>query len=280
MPEHRISRTTIVAVLTATSAALIARAWLQVHLRDDGMQQALAANISYLVVPPILLMLLAPLWRGEKTFLKSLFRRQSLSWRIVLTAVAIGILLRLSWWSQLIAGVSFGFYGAGHPDAAAGPSFSFSFICTSPAAVALGILVMAILVPLIEEITHRGYVQTFLEQRGVVVSILLSAAVFAVIHDLSSWPFTFIAGIVLGVQYWATRSLWPSVITHATVNGLIQFDWHCRSTSWNPRPETIPLWYPGLVAALVFVICLACTILLLRKMATGARALRPGSPAL
>ncbi len=278
MPGHRISRTTIIAVLVATTAALIARAWLQLRLVDNGMQQALAADLSYLVVPPILLFLLFPLWRSEKVFLKSLFRRDSLSWRIVLTAIVIGILLRLSWWSQLIAGVSFGFYRSGNLDAVVGPSFSFN--CASPTVVALGVLVIAVLVPLIEEITHRGYVQTFLERRGVIVAVLLSAAIFACFHRLSSWPFAFFTGIVLGVQYWATRSLWSSVIAHATVNGLIQLDWHCQSTSWNPRAENLPLWLPGVVATLVFVICLTCLTLLLQKMTTGARAIRPGSPVL
>ncbi len=278
MPQHRISRTTIIAVLTATTAALIARAWLQVQLVDDGMQQALAADVSYLVVPPILLILLFPLWRSEKMFVKSLFRWESLSWRIVLTAIAIGILLRLSWWSQLIAGVSFGFYRSGNLDAAVGPSFSFG--CPPPAVLAVGILITAVLVPLIEEITHRGYMQTFLERRGVIVAILLSAAIFAVFHRLSSWPFALFAGIVLGVQYWATRSLWSSVIAHATMNGLILLDWRCQSTSWNPRTGDLPLWFPGIVATLVFVICLIGLILLLQKMTTGARAIRPGSPAL
>lgn len=278
MPGHRISRTTIIAVLVATTAALIACAWLQVRLTDSGMQQALAADLSYLVVPPMLLFLLFPLWRSEKVFLKSLFRRQSLSWRIALTAIVIGILLRLSWWSQLFAGVSFGFYRSDNPDAVVGPSFSFN--CGSPTIVALGILVTAVLVPLIEEITHRGYVQTFCERRGVIFAILLSAAIFAVFHSLSSWPFTFFAGIVLGVQYWATRSLWSSVIAHATVNGLTQLDWRCLSTSWIPRAEDLPLWFPGVVATLVLVICLTCLMLLLQKMTTGARAIRPGSPAL
>jgi len=278
MPEHRISRTTIIAVLTATTAALIARAWLQVRLLDDGMQQPLAADLSYLVVPPVLLILLFPLWRSEKAFLKSLFRRESLNWRIALMAIAIGLLLRLSWWSQMIDGVSFGFYQSGNPGAAMGPSVSFN--CPPPAVLAAGFLVTTVLVPLIEEITHRGYVQTALEPRGVFVFIPVSAGIFVVFHDLSSWPFVFFAGIVLGVQYWATRSLWSSMITHATVNGLILLDWRCQSTSWNPRADNLPLWWPGLLAVLVLVICLACLILLLRKMTTGARAIRPGSPTL
>ncbi len=238
----------------------------------------LAEDASYLVVPPILLLLLFPLWRSEKAFLKFQFRRQALTWRIAVTAIAIGVLMRLMWWSQLIAGVSFGMYMSADPDAVVGPAVSFR--CASSAVVFLGFFVMALLVPLIEEVTHRAYVQTALRPRGAAVAILVSAAIFAIFHVPTSWPFAFFAGLVLGVQYWSTRSLWPSLISHATVNGLLQIDWRCLSATWNPRAETIPLLGPGLVSMIIFVTCAVVLICLLLKIATEARAIRLGSQGL
>ena len=269
MAAHTISRTTIAAVLVATIAALVGRAWLQIRLIQDGAQPLVAADISYLVVPPILILLLFPLWRSEKTFLISQFDRKKLTWKLALSAIAIGVLVRLLWWSQLIAGVSFGIYTSSDPNAIVGPTLSFQ--CASPTIVLLGFIVMAILVPLIEEIVHRGYFQTALRHRGAIVSVLLSALVFAIFHKLASWPFAFLAGVIFGTQYWVTRSLWSSLISHATINGLIQVDWRCLSGQWNPRADELPLLLPGVTAVLVLVSSLLLLFFLIHKMATEAR---------
>ena len=267
MIARTISRTTLVAVLVATAAALVARSWLQIRLVEDGIGQAVATDLSYLVVPPILIFLLFPLWRNEKSFLKSLFRRQDLTWTLALTAIAIGVLIRLLWWSQLIAGVSLGVYTHAGPDAIVGPVFSFQ--CASPSIVFLGFVVMAVFVPFIEEVVHRGYIQTALRRRGATTAILASALIFAVFHKLTSWPFVFSVGVVFGVLYWFTRSLWPSMIAHATINGLIQLDWRCLSGQWNPKPMDTPLLVPGITASVVFVACLLALLMLLRAVATG-----------
>lgn len=278
MADHSISRTTVTAVLVATTSALVARSWLQIQLIQNGMPRMLAEDVSYLIVPPILLLLLFPLWRIEKTFLKDQFRRQALTRRAAVTAIVIGLLIRLMWWSQLIAGVSFGVYMSADPNTVIGPAVSFR--CASPAVVFLGFFVMVFLVPLIEEIANRGYVQTALKKRGVTLAVLVSAAIFAIFHRLSSWPFAFFAGIVFGAQYWSTRSLWSSFISHATVNGLVQIDWRCLSVIWNPRPESIPMLGPGLVSVFLLTTCAIGLLAVLRKMATEARAIRPGSPGL
>ena len=75
MASHTISRTTLVAVLVATLAALTGRSWLQIQLTQGGMESQVAADLAYLVVPPTLALLLFPLWRSEKTYLKNQFRR-------------------------------------------------------------------------------------------------------------------------------------------------------------------------------------------------------------
>jgi membrane protease YdiL (CAAX protease family) len=267
MAAHTISRTTLVAVLVATTAALTARAWLQIHLIQGGMQSPVAADLSYLVVPPVLILLLFPLWRTEKAFLANQFRRKDLTWKLALTAIAIGVLIRLLWWSQLIAGASFGVYTSPDPDAIVGPIISFQ--CGSPGVIFLGFFVMAILVPLIEEIVHRGYIQTALRHRGFIIAVVISSIIFALFHRFSSWPTVFIAGLILGTQYFFTRSLWMSLITHATVNGLIQIDWRCLSVIWNPSLDGHPLLIPGTAALVVMTVSLVTLAILLRRLATG-----------
>ncbi len=265
------------AVFVATLAALISRSWLQIRLMHIGMPSLVSADVSFLVVPPILLLLLFPLWKSEKQFITNLFRRRYLTWRLALSALAIGVLIRLTWWCQLIAGVSFGVYQSVDPEAHVGPVFSFQ--CESPSVVVLGFVVMAVLVPIIEEVTNRGYFQTALRGRGAIVAVMASALIFTVFHPSGAWPFVFFCGLILGTQYWVSRSLWPSLISHATVNALMQLDWRCLSGQWNPRIEEIPVWTPGIVAITALFACLVGIVFLLRKIATEAKN-RPGSDSL
>jgi len=269
MTDHSIPRTTIVAVLVATTAALVGRAWLQVRLQQGGLPSQTAADLSYLVVPVVLVFLLFPMWRSEKPFLIAQFLRADLCWRIALRAMIIGLLLRIIAWCQLIGGVSFGIYSSDDMNTLVGPVFKFQ--CATPELVLLGILVMAILVPVIEEVVHRGYVLSVLRNRGIIVSVLVSAVVFAVFHRMSSWSFVFLAGLVFGTQYWYTHSLWASVISHATINGLIQIDWRCLSGRWNPRAEDIPVLLPGIIATALLIGCFVTIVALLQGMATEAR---------
>ena len=269
MAAHTFSRTTLVAILVATIAALIARSWLQIQLTEGRMQSLVAADLSYLVVPPVLVFLLFPLWKTEKQFLADQFRIRDLTLRLIVRALAVGLLIRILWWSQVVAGGSFGFYSSTDPDAIVGPIFSFR--CAAPEIVFLGFFVMAMIVPLIEEITNRGFFQTALYRRGPVFAIVVSSMIFAVFHRVDAWPTVFLIGLVLGTQYRATRSLWSSLLTHATVNGLIQIDWRCLSGQWNPRPDDLPLMVPGVSAVLVFVSSLTILFFLLHRMATEAR---------
>lgn len=268
MTAREIRPVTVFRVLIALTAALVLRSWLQIQLRQSGHDPAIAADLSYLVVPVILIVLLSPLWASEKDFLADQFRLSDLSWRIAFRAIAIGLTIRLMWWSQLVAGVSFGIYAATNTDAVVGPVFSFQ--CAAPWVVLLGFVVMGLLVPVIEEIVHRGYVQTALCKRGPIVAILSSALVFAVFHSPGSWSFALLAGIAFGAQYWVTGNLWSSCISHATVNGLIQVDWRCFSGQWNPLAADIPLMGPGLAAIAFLVGGFVALLFLLRKTATEA----------
>lgn len=261
------ARLNVIAVLVATAAALIVRAWLQVQLLASGVQKYYAADLSYLVVPPILVFLLFPVLYRDKAFLMKQFRVSGVSLGAVLGAVAVGVLLRALWWSSVTAGISFGFIGIDNPQATAGPVFTFQ--CAAPHVVALGFLVMTIFVPIIEELTHRAYVQTYLYRHGPIIAILVASLVFAFLHPLASWPFAFLAGLVFGVQYFNSGSLWPALISHATVNALIQIDWRCLNGTWNPPVTSLPLWAPGTIATLVIVVSAVGILWLIGKRRGG-----------
>ena len=94
---------------------------------------------------------------------------------------------------------------------------------------------------------------------------------FAVFHPISSWLFSFVAGLVFGIQYWQTASLWPSVVSHATVNALIQIDWRCFRIQWNPDVTELPLWLPGLLSTVVEFGALAGIVKLLKNSGADHR---------
>jgi membrane protease YdiL (CAAX protease family) len=257
----------MIAVVVATSATLFARAWLQIDLQAAGLQKDYSSDLSYLLVSPILLLLLAPVVLKDKSFLFHQFRRSAISQRVILEAVLIGVLLRVTSWAKLVAGVAFGFYRSESPIVIEGPQFAFQ--CASVPVVVLGFLVMAFMVPIIEEVTHRAYIQSAVQHRGPIAAILVSASVFAVFHPLTNWPFSFLAGVVFGAQYWKSRSLWPSLISHATVNALIQIDWRCLNTQWNPRQADVPLWSPGIVSVVIVFAAVTGIFCLLKKHRGG-----------
>ena len=257
MPLHRISRTTITALLVALTGALIARAMIRIHLVEQGYATRFASDLAYLVVPVVLGLLLFPLWRTEKAYILAQFPRADFNWRVIVRAISVGVLLRIAWWSQLVAGISFGLYR--RSEASEIVPLTVSFEC--PPAPVLGI----------EEVVHRGYVQGALLTRGFALSVLISASVFTVFHSYSAWTFVFVAGCVFAAQYWYAGSLWPSVIAHATYNGLIQFDWRCVAGRWNPAADDPNLIVPGTIATLCLVGCVFVLVKLIPNPATGAR---------
>ncbi len=178
--------------------------------------------------------------------------------------------MRVVWWSQLIARVALGISVDEDPQAIVGPVMSFT--CPPPASLLLGVVVMAVLIPIMEETIHRGLLQSAFVHKGPLPAVLLSAVIFTVFHPPSSYWFVFLLGTVLGIQFWLTRSLWPSILTHSSYNGLVQFDWHCLQGEWNPHPESLPLMIPGMIALAALAAALLLAIVLLRCQRTGARA--------
>lgn len=268
MTGHHITAKTLLAIFVATFAGLVARELIRARLVVADFSPQFSANLSYLVVPIVLMLVLFPLWGNEKNYLVSQFKTSNISWRVALGAIAIGLLMRLTWWCQLVAGVSFGYY-----QDVTSPVTNvavFNFQCPAPADLLVGLIVMSLLLPIIEEVIHRAYFMGALVYYGAAVSITLSALVFMVFHKFAGWPFVFFAGLILGVQYWYTRSLWSSIITHSTLNGLIQLDWYCLNTRWNPAASELPIWTSGITASAMLVLCVALIVVLLRQLAIGA----------
>jgi len=249
--------------------ALMVQAGLSRALQLQGYEQTLAHDLAYLAVPPILLVMLAPVLFRHRGFLMRLFRPSGLSVRLALAAVALGLAARIAWWSQLIARISLGITVNDDPQAMTGPYFAWT--CPPLPSLTLGFLVMAALIPLMEETVDRGLLQSAFVHRGPVPAVLISAAVFTVFHPPSSYAFVFLMGIILGIQFWVTGSIWTTIITHATYNGLIQFDWRCLQGYWNPSPERLPQLLPGIVSLTVFMAAAVLIVVLLRCQWAGAQ---------
>jgi len=268
MTRKTISLATAATVLFFLVAALLIRSWLQVTLQQNGFAKTLAADVSYLVVPLLLLLTIAPLWREIGPSLTRNFRSADLSPKLLGKALLLGLLMRVIWWAQLTAGVALGWYGSNTVSTQPEPLFKFQ--CPDAASVALGLAVMALLVPIVEECTSRGILQTAAMKFGASFAILLSASVFTALHPNSQWGFTIVAGLVFGFLFWATRSLWASVFTHAAYNGMTIFDWRCLSARWNPTPETIPLTTVGGLAVLLLLVSVGASTVILWSMVTEA----------
>jgi membrane protease YdiL (CAAX protease family) len=84
----------------------------------------------------------------------------------------------------------------------------------------LSILAGAVLTPLGEEFAFRGVLTSaLLAKLPAWVAIVLGAAVFALAHGINPvLPTAFVVGLVSGVMFHRTGSIWPSVMVHAGNN--------------------------------------------------------------
>ena len=90
----------------------------------------------------------------------------------------------------------------------------------------IGILAIAIIGPIAEEVVFRGAVCRSLLKKGVStgLTVLISAMLFGLIHfNPAQIPFAFVMGLVLGYIYCRTGSLVPTIITHILNNSISVF---------------------------------------------------------
>ncbi|MGO2035282.1 MAG: lysostaphin resistance A-like protein [Brevibacterium sp.] len=82
----------------------------------------------------------------------------------------------------------------------------------------------AILTPIGEEFFFRGVLTSGLLRFGPWVGIIVSAAVFALAHGINPvLPVAFIVGIINGILFHRTGSVWPGVVVHAFNNASAAF---------------------------------------------------------
>lgn len=245
---------------------MIMRTLLQMELLKNGWPITTANNLSYVIVPPILVVIMFSIMRQHRHFLATRFSPTSLTVRSLGIAVLVGVLLRIAYWGQMISFSAFGIYRNNDPNAIIGPLFSFS--CPPVESILLHLLVMSLLVPIIEEVINRGFLLYSFLQKGRLFAIVLSSVLFAVFHSPTSIPNAFVVGLFLAVFALNCGSLWAPIAAHATYNGLIVIDWMCLQGQWNPHETTTKLAGFGIFVLLVGVLCLfACSRLVSQKYA-------------
>ncbi len=89
--------------------------------------------------------------------------------------------------------------------------------------VVLIFVMLVIVPPFCEELLFRGVVLGNLLPYGKGVAIVGSALLFAAMHQsFSQFLYTAVAGVLLGVIYAQSRSIWPSTLIHM-INNMISF---------------------------------------------------------
>ena len=86
----------------------------------------------------------------------------------------------------------------------------------------LSLLCLAVLPAFAEELMFRGILMTELEGHGPVTAVVLSSALFAMLHfDLKMLPMYLFSGLLLALCAYVTRSLLASCAVHLAYNLLI-----------------------------------------------------------
>lgn len=89
--------------------------------------------------------------------------------------------------------------------------------------VVLIFVMLVIVPPFCEELLFRGVVLGNLLPYGKGVAIVGSALLFAAMHqNFSQFLYTAVAGVLLGMMYAESRSIWPSTLVHM-INNMISF---------------------------------------------------------
>ncbi|MDH4046599.1 MAG: CPBP family intramembrane metalloprotease [Gammaproteobacteria bacterium] len=260
-------RVPLAAILLFETAAFIAHSYFRMRLLNSGYDANVATHLSYFVVPLILAVLMYPVLQKHGHRLLLLFRSQMLSVRVVVIGVGLGLVLRLAYWGGMIAMTAFGLLLVDSPTVSIGPQLSWQ--CPPVAHLFLGIFVMALSVPLIEESVFRGLILHRLSNHTPIFAILVSSLVFAIIHNVQ----TIFPAFVIGVYFaFATRNscaLWISVCAHSSYNLATQFDWRCLNGQWIPSEVTQATVGVGTLATALLVVSLLLAALLVSKRLIG-----------
>jgi membrane protease YdiL (CAAX protease family) len=256
-------KASIIVILLFETCALFARSFALLRLEDGGMSHQFAKDLSWLLVPVILGILMLPILRQNWHKLKMQFQLPRVTLRLVLVSVALGITLRLVRWGGIVTNASFQIFTLPSRESLVGPVFGFS--CPAPSTLALLVLVSVIMTPLLEETINRGFILQSLLHRGRWTALVGSAILFGIFHRPQSIGPAIIIGVFFAIQFLNSKSLWASVISHGTYNALVIIDWHCIQTSWNPASVTSATKAVGMLSFVLMLVSLALAIILIQK---------------
>ena len=99
-----------------------------------------------------------------------------------------------------------------------------------------GVLSIAIVVPILEEVLFRGAIEGHLLRKGWSPkwAILVSALIFGIIHgNPAQIPFAFLIGLLFGWLYYRTGSLVPGIVGHIIIRRMDHVHSHPRGTQPN-----------------------------------------------
>ena len=120
-----------------------------------------------------------------------------------------------------------------------------------------GILSIALLAPILEELLFRGAIQGHLQ--GVLkhpwVAILIASSLFGVVHmNPAQIPFAFLLGAMFGWLYYRTGSLLPGIIGHVLNNSIaaVNMILYGDATIEEQMPGATEMWGVAIVAAILF----------------------------
>ena len=124
-----------------------------------------------------------------------------------------------------------------------------------------GIISIAIMAPLVEELLFRGAIQGHLQRKGMkpLYAILIASAVFGIVHmNPIQIPFAFAIGMIFGWLYYRTGSVVPGMIGHFINNSIATIQMALLSKE-ELNTKTIE-WLGEGPTYVIFAISLAVTI--------------------
>lgn len=250
------------AILLVLVLLLLLQAGLALELQRGGHGGDHALALARLATLPLLLALVLCLLRKQRRFIRTRLSPAALTPRILFTGIATGCLLRIAGWSQVTLRGAFGQLDAALD--APPVAFAVGLACPSVPVLATAAVAWIVLVPLTEEVIHRGVVQSWFARYGKWTAVVTSTLAFTALHEPPADPWVATIGLVFAIQYWNSRFLWLPLVTHASYDGLVLIDELCLELTWNPPRETLPALVPGSIAAVTFLLAIAAVTSLLR----------------
>jgi membrane protease YdiL (CAAX protease family) len=215
-PERPFPIAAAAAVTAAGIAAMVGGSGVLASRPGLGLRAQIALGTLLLALPAVFALLLRPeLWpavRGAR--------------RVGGRAAGLSLLLGAAFWLAS-AGLMEVQSLVAPPPAAYLDAFRALHRALAPAGpldALVSLLVIAVLPGVCEELVIRGVLLPSLARRlpgAAWLAVMASALLFAAIHlDPYRFLFTLALGLALGFLRLATRSLWPPVVAHASLNSL------------------------------------------------------------